>query len=86
MSSDRKTRIAAAKADLKDLKENLQKVRASRAIESLHSVSSKQGVSAERVPKLSERKRLYGHYGKVYAMAWAGDSVQVVSARFVGCS
>lgn len=82
-AAERKTRISAAKAELKELKDELQAVRNSRAVDSLHSIAAKQGVSADRVAKLSERKRLYGHYGKVYAMAWAGDSEQVVSARYV---
>ncbi len=82
-AAERKSRIAAAKAELQELKEELQKMRGSRAVDSLHSTAIKVGVSADRVPKLAERKRLYGHYGKVYAMAWAGDSEQVVSARYV---
>ena len=65
------------------MKEELQKVKNARAVDSLHTTATKMGVSADKLTKLSERKRLYGHYGKVYAMAWAGDSEQVVSARYV---
>ena len=32
-------------------------------------------------PAPRKRRVLQGHYGKVYALAWAGDSRRLVSAR-----
>lgn len=84
-AADRKERIAAAKAELQSLKVQLEATLQARA-GNVGVLARSQGVSRDGLPKLAERKRLYGHYGKVYAMSWAGDSQQMVSARCVAAT
>ena len=82
-ASERKTRIACAKKELQALKAQLQALVASRSTTNLAKAAASAGVSKEGLPRLHDRKRLFGHYGKVYAMSWAGNSKHMVSARCV---
>lgn len=72
-------RIEAAKTQLKDLKKQITKVRNDKDVGGLEHVSGLQELPPSvNVPK--QRRILKGHFGKVYAMHWAGDSKHLVSA------
>jgi len=71
-------RIAAAETEVANLKEQIAKIRAEKKDTSMGGVSSKE--TLRELKKLRARRTLKGHFGKVYAMHWAGDSESLVSA------
>lgn len=73
-------RIAAAEAEVASLKEQIENVRAQKKNTSMEAVSSSTGALREIRKPIKMRRTLKGHFGKVYAMHWAGDSQTVVSA------
>ena len=82
-ATDIKARMKAAKADLSELKSKLQALRGARAQTTLADVAVRSAGGLGPIPRLQDRKRLFGHFGKVYALSWAGDSQTIVSARSV---
>lgn len=73
-------KVKAKKAELKGLKSELEKLKGSKQdIEHLGEADGAGGAK-ELLPKISHRNTLKGHFGKVYAMHWAGDAERVVSA------
>mmetsp|Transcript_19040 Transcript_19040/g.30781 ORF Transcript_19040/g.30781 Transcript_19040/m.30781 type:complete len:346 (+) Transcript_19040:65-1102(+) len=72
-------RIAAAEAEVANLKEQIQNVRTEKKDSSMGAVNSKGSLRDIRKP-IKMRRTLKGHFGKVYAMNWAGDSQTLVSA------
>mmetsp|Transcript_35849 Transcript_35849/g.73064 ORF Transcript_35849/g.73064 Transcript_35849/m.73064 type:complete len:358 (+) Transcript_35849:88-1161(+) len=81
MSSEVDEKIKAAKAQCESLKMQIDNIRMS-----LH--PTEDAMTAARKDKPVDnldispkmRRRLAGHFGKVYAMHWAGDSTHLVSA------
>lgn len=74
-------RIAAAEKEVASLKEQIANVRAEKQDSSMGKVSTSQGGSLREIRKpIKLRRTLKGHFGKVYAMHWAGDSQSLVSA------
>lgn len=67
---------------MEQIKAEIAKVRESKKDNAMADVSSQQGPQTEiRKPPLTKlRRTLKGHFGKVYAMHWAGDSQNLVSA------
>lgn len=70
-------RMRAARAEVDRLRTRLEEARQERAADDLAGcgVASKPDDRAFAI-----RRRLRGHFGKVYAMEWGGDSKQLVSA------
>mmetsp|Transcript_34856 Transcript_34856/g.74296 ORF Transcript_34856/g.74296 Transcript_34856/m.74296 type:complete len:346 (+) Transcript_34856:134-1171(+) len=72
-------RIAAAEAEVATLKEQIENVRKQKKDSSMGAVNDKGALREIRKP-IKTRRTLKGHFGKVYAMHWAGDSQTLVSA------
>lgn len=73
------TRIAEAKKKAEMLKSEIARVRESKQDGTMSkALTGKNVPSFGNLPKA--RRFLKGHFGKVYAMHWAGDSQQLVSA------
>jgi len=73
-------KVKAKKAELKTLKAQLEGIKGEKAdIEHLGEADGA-GSATDLVQKITCKKILKGHFGKVYAMHWAGDSERVVSA------
>lgn len=74
-------RIAAAEAEVANLKDQIEKIRATKKNSTMGSVASKSSGGLREIRKpIKMRRTLKGHFGKVYAMHWAGDSQTLVSA------
>jgi len=72
-------RIAKAKNDLERLKQQIQESRAKKKTGTMKDCTKGRPLKQlSAQPKM--RRVLKGHFGKVYAMHWAGDSTQLVSA------
>lgn len=73
-------KVKAKKAELKALKSKFEGMKSEKHdIEHLGEATGASGCK-ELSGKIQHRKTLKGHFGKVYAMHWAGDSSSVVSA------
>jgi len=80
-SEDIQEKVKAKKAELKGLKEQINKIRESKQDCDEPFLSTQAaGKGKALLSKIQMRKTLKGHFGKVYAMHWAGDSEKVVSA------
>jgi len=72
-------RIAAAKSQAEQLRSQITSMRDEKANGQLPEIVAERSVkSPGAMPRC--RRILKGHFGKVYAMHWAGDSTQLVSA------
>eukprot|EP00978_Attheya_sp_CCMP212_P022696 scaffold68134_cov52-Attheya_sp.AAC.1 len=80
--ADVASRITAAKAEVESLKSKIEEVRNSKKGKSIGSLTAKRGdVGGIRgPPSFKVRRLLKGHFGKVYALHWSGDSQNIVSA------
>lgn len=81
---DYKERIAAAKQDVERLKasiENRKTALANGSISMLLENTNPTLQPRSLAPTPRRRRVLQGHFNKVYAMDWAGDSERLVSAR-----
>lgn len=80
--SDLASRIEAAKSEVANLKNEIDQVRSKKKDKTMAAVASSKGPSREirGPPSTKLRRTLKGHFGKVYAMHWAGDSHNLVSA------
>lgn len=73
-------RIAQAEAEVASLKQEIDNVRSQKKNSSMGAVSRSKGPLREIRKPIKMRRTLKGHFGKVYAMHWAGDSQTLVSA------
>mmetsp|Transcript_28922 Transcript_28922/g.42886 ORF Transcript_28922/g.42886 Transcript_28922/m.42886 type:complete len:353 (-) Transcript_28922:401-1459(-) len=75
-------RIEAAKAEVEKLKGEIDSIRSDKNDKTMIDVSSASGPLRElrKPPATKLRRTLKGHFGKIYAMHWAGDSEELVSA------
>jgi len=73
-------RIAEAKKKVEDLRKQLGKTKAAKkeGFDSLKDFAADRALPL--VPSLKVRRTLKGHFGKVYAMHWAGNNKELVSA------
>mmetsp|Transcript_855 Transcript_855/g.3561 ORF Transcript_855/g.3561 Transcript_855/m.3561 type:complete len:353 (-) Transcript_855:200-1258(-) len=72
-------RIQAARAQAQELKRQCAEIRQQKHTGTMIEASARKSWPA--VPsKLLSRRQLKGHFGKVYAMHWSGDSQSLVSA------
>ena len=79
MSETLQARITAAKRMAEKLKSQIQQVKNERNDGKMRDAKADfEGKQLAPVPKC--RRILKGHFGKVYAMHWSGDSTQLVSA------
>lgn len=80
--TDIAARIAAAKDEVADLKSQIDHVREEKHDRSMGDVAAEQGnlTAIRKPPSVKLRRTLKGHFGKVYAMHWAGDSETLISA------
>lgn len=77
--SDLPARISAAKKQVESLKTELSKAQDQKASE-YQGIASAASSKAALSPNPKYRRILKGHFGKVYAMHWSGDSQKLVSA------
>lgn len=75
-------RLAAVKEKVADLKSQIDAVRQEKNDKTMEIVASEGGPLNEvrKPPSVKLRRHLKGHFGKVYAMHWAGNSESLVSA------
>jgi len=80
--SDVASRIEAAKAEVASLKAQIDAVRSEKKDKTMEDVASSHGQLQEirKPPAIKLRRTLKGHFGKIYAMHWAGDSQSLISA------
>lgn len=80
--TDLDSRLEKAKAEVEKLKAEIEDVRKQKKDKSMASVASSIGrlKTLRKPPSVKLRRTLKGHYGKVYAMHWSGDSETLVSA------
>lgn len=81
--------IKSAKQQIKNLKFDIQKKAQGRNLEALPQVTDTSKQSNPRIldlpndrrePEFRTRKRLTGHFGKIYSLHWSSDSNDIVSA------
>ena len=78
--SEMQQKIIAGKHQLEDLKVAIENAKKSRADRNLYkSLRLSPHISAP-LSVMRTRRVLRGHFGKVYASCWSGDSVHLVSA------
>jgi len=73
-------RIEAAEKEVASLKEQIENVQAQKKKGTMAAAASTKGPLREIRKPIKMRRTLKGHFGKVYAMHWAGDSQSLVSA------
>lgn len=75
-------RLEAVKEEVADLKARIDAVRQEKNDKTMGVVAAENGQLKEvrKPPSIKLRRTLKGHFGKVYAMHWAGDSETLVSA------
>jgi len=73
-------RIEAAKEEVSDLKAQIDAIRKEKNDKSMVDVSRSETKDIRKPPSVKLRRTLKGHFGKVYAMHWAGDSDCLLSA------
>ncbi|CAM9293897.1 unnamed protein product [Chrysoparadoxa australica] len=79
--ADIQERLAAARKKAEALKSEIAKAQNEKKDCVIQdAVSKKAGALKTLGPGLRQRRVLKGHFGKVYAMHWAGDSINLVSA------
>jgi len=80
--ADLASRIEAAKAEVEQIKGQISKIREDKNGEQMNDIASQKGPLQEirRPPSMKLRRTLKGHFGKVYAMHWSGDSQNLISA------
>jgi len=80
--ADLSSRIEGAREEVAKLKAEIERVRSEKNDKQMAAVSSSRGPTRDirGPPSFKCRRTLKGHFGKVYAMHWAGDSQDLVSA------
>eukprot|EP00540_Astrosyne_radiata_P023395 CAMPEP_0116858324 /NCGR_PEP_ID=MMETSP0418-20121206/21107_1 /TAXON_ID=1158023 /ORGANISM="Astrosyne radiata, Strain 13vi08-1A" /LENGTH=351 /DNA_ID=CAMNT_0004492229 /DNA_START=23 /DNA_END=1075 /DNA_ORIENTATION=+ len=81
--TDVNSRIEAAKAEIASLKEQIDKAMAGKKDQTMSAVVRSKGLALPNIrgpPATKLRRTLKGHFGKVTAMHWAGDSQALISA------
>eukprot|EP00593_Proboscia_inermis_P012694 CAMPEP_0171323762 /NCGR_PEP_ID=MMETSP0816-20121228/115777_1 /TAXON_ID=420281 /ORGANISM="Proboscia inermis, Strain CCAP1064/1" /LENGTH=355 /DNA_ID=CAMNT_0011822553 /DNA_START=15 /DNA_END=1082 /DNA_ORIENTATION=- len=75
-------RIEAARVEVDNLKAEIDAIRGKKQDKTMAEVSGAKSLKTIRKPpsQTKLRRTLKGHFGKVYAMHWAGDSQTLVSA------
>lgn len=79
---DLTARIESAKGEVEDLKSQVDAIRADKKDKTMATVALSEGSLKDirKPPALKLRRQLKGHFGKIYAMHWAGDSETMISA------
>lgn len=73
--------ITQCQAQIEEYEQKIEQLRESKPETPLQSAASNAGISDSlAVSKMKCRKRLAGHFGKIYGMDWAPDSEKLVSA------
>lgn len=79
--ADLTERIEAVNAEVKNLKDEIDKAKETKKDKTMAEISSRKAAKAIRKPPSTKlRRTLKGHFGKVYAMHWSGDSQNILSA------
>eukprot|EP01083_Nonionella_stella_P079462 218074_1 len=75
-------RAEAIKAEVSELKAQIDAIRQEKNDSTMAAVAATQGPlkDVRKPPSIKLRRTLKGHFGKVYAMNWAGDSDSLLSA------
>lgn len=80
--ADLSDRIEAANEEVQNLKDEIDKAREAKKDKTMAQVAGAAGgaKSIRKPPSTKLRRTLKGHFGKVYAMHWSGDSQSLLSA------
>ncbi|CAE7538724.1 GB-1, partial [Symbiodinium microadriaticum] len=78
--SELQERINAAKKQLEGLRNDIENTKKSKTDRTLYETLSLRSNTSQPLPLLRTRRVLRGHFGKVYASCWSGDSTHLVSA------
>lgn len=75
-------RLKAVEAEVEDLKAQIDALRKEKNDQGMGEIASQNGPLKElrKPPSIKLRRTLKGHFGKVYAMHWSGDSDSLLSA------
>jgi len=74
-------RLAEARAAVESLKAACEDARSALGRGHVAAAATAEAATLPAIPRLHARKLLKGHFGKVYALAWANDSRTLVTAR-----
>jgi len=80
MGDDIAAKVKAKKDELKVLKKKIEELKESKGHGGEEGISAVATGQKSLIGTMKYRKTLRGHFGKVYAMHWAGDCERVVSA------
>ena len=79
--ADIQERLAAARKKAESLKSEIAKAQSEKKDCTIGDATAKKHADLKSLGSgLKQRRVLKGHFGKVYAMHWAGDNVNLVSA------
>ena len=82
--ADIQERLAAARKKAEALKSEIVKAQSEKRDCAIQDAAAKKQADLKSLgPALKQRRVLKGHFGKVYAMHWSGDNVNLVSASQV---
>lgn len=81
--ADLTERLAAARKKAEALKSAIAKAQNEKKDCTINDAANKKDLK-NLGPGLKARRVLKGHFGKVYAMHWSGDNINLVSASQVG--
>jgi hypothetical protein len=82
--ADIQERLAAARKKAESLKSEIAKAQSEKKDCAIQDAAAKKQADLKSLgPALKHRRVLKGHFGKVYAMHWSGDNVNLVSASQV---
>jgi guanine nucleotide-binding protein G(I)/G(S)/G(T) subunit beta-1 len=73
-------RIAVARRQVESLKSEIENTKKGKTDRTLHETLSRREQSNKPLSVMRTRRTLRGHFGKVYASDWSGDSIHLVSA------
>lgn len=80
--SDRNARIAQIKSEIDKVKKQVADLRKSKQTGGLSTLGSKAelGLKVNGFTRIKMRRDLNGHFGKIYAVDWSGDGLELLSA------
>lgn len=73
-------RIADARKQVESLKTEIENLKKGKTDRTLQETLARRNQSNEPLSVIRTRRTLRGHFGKVYASHWSGDSIHLVSA------
>lgn len=78
--SELQKQISSARQQLENLKKEIDSAKTQKIDRSLFDTVRQRQCNDQTMSQLRSRRILRGHFGKVYAVCWSGDSIDLVSA------